>query len=118
MAEVANTPLRVDFLTPLAGALEGALNVCLCEVRDAVLLKSFGTCVKVTACAWFVAFFCASFDASKVVYALTVGLFTLPKLWSMRSAAVDEMVRAGPWRAPRRAQRLEPLPLGSRTLAS
>lgn len=94
MAEVANTPLRVDFLTPLAGALEGGLNVCLCEVKDAVLLKSFGTCVKVTACAWFVAIFCASFDAAKVMYALIACLFTLPKLWSMRSSAVDELVRA------------------------
>ncbi|KAG8466303.1 hypothetical protein KFE25_002059 [Diacronema lutheri] len=93
MAEVANTPLRVDFLTPLAGALEGGLNVCLCEVKDAVLLKSFGTCVKVTACAWFVAIFCASFDAAKVMYALIACLFTLPKLWSMRSSAVDELVR-------------------------
>ena len=94
MAELSSSPIRLDFLTPLAGALEGALSLCLCEVKDAILLKSFAKCVKVTACAWFVAFFCASFDAASVMHALTVGLFTLPKVWSMRSAAVDDAVRA------------------------
>ena len=94
MAELSSGPIRLDFLTPLAGALEGALSLCLCEVKDAILLKSFAKCVKVTACAWFVAFFCASFDAASVMHALTIALFTFPKVWSMRSAAVDDVVRA------------------------
>jgi len=94
MSEVANRPIRVDFLTPLAGAVEGALNVCLCDIKDAIMLKSFGITAKVTLTAWFVAFFCASFDAAKVVYFLCIVLFTLPKMWSMRSPAVDDAVRA------------------------
>lgn len=83
----------------MAEGLEGFLTVCLGAVKDAILLKSFGTCCKVTAAAWGVTIFCASFDTARVAYAALLAMFTLPKLWSMRAPAVDGWVRAA--RSPR-----------------
>ena len=77
-------------INKLAGALEGGLNELLVAIWQAIMLKKPFLTAKVFLGAYLLSWLGARLDAFQILWTAVVTLFTLPKLWSLRSRELDE----------------------------
>jgi len=104
--EEAGKPIPLDinaaeYITPIAGAIEGAFNVIMSAIVNAVMLRNLRGTAQTTAIAVVLVQLGRDYDAADLFYSAFVLVFTLPKLSMMLWAKpeVREQLLIGTQRA-------------------